>query len=155
MPNALGLSKSQNYISDNVYKDSDFSHSVRKHIYEYICHQPTTKRKEQKRDMEICRLAIMESGLRLWVITMYGKEKKRKKKNQEVNWVSELSCIILIRISLCVNICQNFCMNYLRVKLMNYSALSFKERVKMLSYTSPHFHFLNVSLFMVSKMWDS
>ena len=65
-----------------------------------------------------------------------------KEKNQEVNCVSELSSIFLIPILFCVTICQNFYMNYLRVKLINYSALSFKDRVKMLSYTSPHFHLL-------------
>jgi hypothetical protein len=65
-----------------------------------------------------------------------------KEKHQEVNGVSELSSKVLIPTLFCVTIWQNYYLNYLRVKLINYSDSSFKDRVKMLSYTSPQFHLL-------------
>jgi hypothetical protein len=77
-----GVFRSLSYeTSENVWKFW-FSHSDRKYLQEWDSHQPSSNRKELDRERSLCRLVVIECGLRVQRVRN-GYEEKR----ELVDWV--------------------------------------------------------------------
>jgi hypothetical protein len=95
------------------------SHGGSKHVQEQDSHQPAANRKEQERERKICRLVIIQCGMRLqrarnWYV----------KRNQSLN-VWDIIIIIIITILISVSVCNNCLSVLLTGSNINKTLLSF------------------------------